>query len=534
MATKRELERLAADAVGAMTAKEAGRLLLRHRRDAYRKGKPDADGKKVFEPLDARLAKARGKDDEAKVVSLYNAVVFLDAVLMSVNYGDLVALTLALDSDAQRIAAALLALLREDAFATYLRRLKGQLMDDLSYPVSPEDYADVVAWGRTAALSTFSDVAIWFDGDDDQGDDQVFDDLQNLFDAGELVGGPALTRFGIGTVLVADGRLPAWAALRLTWSSWVIHQGYRVAPHSAINTGAPALVDTIIGDRGDLDDNGLRKLAKTFYTDCRRRPWGKDLVAAPDLDALVAVLIVASNPFLHIKPPDFGTVVFETFAATESDWNPYRQLDDDERVFQLETAVTVESLTRAAAAHGWTHTDFAHYYLEDLFRPSRDPAAARRRLGKMLVSMQPFETGRELSYGWSEAEEGEVSMSALVGIGLLTPLERQVARLQQMIDDRAALGVALDRLAARYFDGDNPLYISAVVDRIDETLEAAKVDLANWVARIKTLPGKAIPTAALTIREPNPSEETIKEFFDLVVEDAAHRSRIKNHRELLP
>ena len=72
MATKKELERLATDAVGAMTAKEAARLLLRHRRDAYRKDKPDADGKKVFAALDARLAKARGKDDEAKVVSLYN------------------------------------------------------------------------------------------------------------------------------------------------------------------------------------------------------------------------------------------------------------------------------------------------------------------------------------------------------------------------------------------------------------------------------------------------------------------------------
>ena len=529
MATKKELERLATDAVGAMTAKEAARLLLRHRRDAYRKDKPDADGKKVFAALDARLAKARGKQpDEAQVIDLYNAVVFLNTLITSVNHGALVTATFALDSDVQRVAAGLAALLREDAFAEYLRGLKAQLMDDLTFPVSPEDYAAVVAWGRTAALSTFGEVADFLAGD------QVFDLLQGLLDAGELVGGPALYHHNLyGAVAVADGRLPAWAALRLTWSPWVTRQGYRVAPHSAINTGAPALVDTIIGDGEALDDNGLRKLAKAFYTDCRRRPWGKDLVAAPDLDALVAVLIVASNPFLHIKPPDFGTVVFETFAATESDWNPYRQLDDDERVFQLETAVTVESLTRAAAAQGWTHSDFTLDYLEDLFRPSRDPAEARRKLGKMLVSMQPFETGRQLSYGWSEAEEGEISMSELVGIELLTPLERQVARLQQLIDDRAALGAALDRLAARYFDGDNPLFVSTVTDKIDETLEAAKVDLTNWVARLKAWPWKSIPTTALALREPDPDEETVAEFFDLVVKDAAHRSRIENHRELL-
>ena len=103
-----------------------------------------------------------------------------------------------------------------------------------------------------------------------------------------------------------------------------------------------------------------------------------------------------------------------------------------------------------------------------------------------------------------------------------------------MIDDRAALGAALDRLAARYFDGDNPLFVSAIVDKIDEILEAAKIDLANWVARLKAWPWKAISTTAFALREPDPDEETIKEFFDMVVEDAAARSRIKNHRELLP
>ena len=523
MPKKQQLELLTA-AAAEMTAKEAGRLLLRYRRDAYRKDKPD-DGKKVFDALGARLAKARGKDGEAQVVDLYNAVVWLNALIDAVNFGAFLSASFALDADVQRAAAGLAALLREDAFAEYLRGLKAQLMDDLPYPVSPEDYAAVVAWGRTDALLTFGEVADFFDGDDDQ----VFGELQALLDAGELVGGAALYHHNLdGAVAVADGRLPAWAALRLTWSSWVTRQGYRIAPHSAIKTDAPALVATIIGDGEALDDDGLRNLAKAFYTDCRRRPWGKDLVAAPDLAALVALLIVAPNPFLHISPPDFGAVAFETFATNETDWNPYRQLDDDEARFELEPAVTVASLTRAAAAHEWTHSDFALDYLEDLFRPSRDPAEARRKLGEMLVSMQPFETGRELSYGWSEAEEGEVSLADLIGIPLLTPLERQVARLQQMIDDRAALGVALDRLAARYFDGESPQFVTTVIERIDETLTAAKADLANWVARLNAWPWKAIPTTSLRVVEPQPDEKTVAEFFDLVVKGATDQSRVKN------
>lgn len=534
-----------------LTARQAGRLLLIYSQEAekkYAKGGMKDDvyppTKELWEALEDRVAKSRGKPEEKEAVDVYNGVVFLHALIAAANTGDFLHLLTGFAFDSYRVMTGLGIMLREDSTTQLIRFFKGRIIDETPKPLSRDDYRRLLEWEKTDNLYTLWEAAqIIYESDDEPTDkdeeeatDEIHDALVAKFQAGELVGGEAVEHPEIESpVLIVDGKLPAWAALRLVWKPFLFRQGYKVMDNATFVDWSPDLVDQVFASTGELlDGETLRKLAGDFYKACRRRPWGKGLVAKPDLDNLVKLLTQSPNPLLHINPVDFGRVDWEAFRQNERNWNAYRHVEEGEEVFESEPAATVASLN-AIASDFREGLAFERSWYEDNHYPTSSPEYRRNDLARLFGMMAELEVSRQpFTYGWHTKEEGELSLSELLGVNFYTPLERLIKSLRRINSLAVSIRRALQVVSDRYFGGLPILYNMQEEPLLEGEgyLRTATDGMNAWLDRLAKWPWD-IDTSSLQIEEPEADDEEVEYFVGLIIKAAKRQSKINNPDALL-
>ena len=455
--------------LGQLTAREAGRLLLIYWRESEKKGIAYTDYPPAIElknALNERLNKSRGKPEEAEAVKVYNGMVFLNSLIYEVNFGDFVGLAIAFAFDSYRVMTKVGTLLREDSTTQLIRYVRIDLVDSTPKPVSRDYYKRYEEWLSTElevldiatqniveAKIEAGEINEEEDRDGDEEHTRLYDSLVAALQAGELQGGDALAHPDIySPVLVEKGQLPAWAALRILWKPYLVDKGYRIADEATFADWSPDLIDQVYTPAGDLVEGAaLRKLATDFYKDCRRRPWGKGLVAKPDFDDLVKLLSQSPNPFLHIFPADFGQLDWKAFQKSEHNRRTYHT---GEEPFELEPAATVASLTAGAEAIIGKPFSFLKEWHEHLYYPTSTPEERRRALARTLEMMAQLDTTRQpFTYGFLQKAGDERSLSELLGVSFLTPLEEAIAQLRRQNNFAVSIRQALKVISDRYFGG---------------------------------------------------------------------------------
>lgn len=550
-------KRLAAN-LGALTAREAGRLLAIYRFEAERKKIAPSKYAPLVELWDAfrnRVQAAKTDPERRAATRNLQGLVFLATLFDVVNDKGFFA-SVAVAFDVFVVRSNIASLIREDAFAEILRHVKDSL-GGTPIPVSQDDYNRAVAWGLGDRLVILEGVAEgeadgWADaqtedlqpkeevpGTDDyeaaweawnEQRDRLFEaktkevarELEARLRAGELAGGEAVTHRELDAPVLIDpdGTIPAWVALRLLWKPFLARQGYRVYDDDGVSRDAPGRIDRVKSSKGEsLSGEEVHKLAADLYKQARRRPWGKKLVASPDPEALAVTLTLSRNPFLHVNAPDFGRVDWKTFAKSDGEG-----LDAEAVV-----AATAASLTAAGFDEG---------YFADLLRDEfyvADYAAARRRelahafdLAAIIdTTRQPFSFNRR-------EEEGMMPLADLLGVNFLTPLEAEVAKLREVSDGLASFKRAMEIIEDRYFDGLPVLLPERTyfVKQAEDNLAGIRDYLGSWLARLSKPPWN-VDTASLEPGEPEPDEDYVARFLDPILGDARHDADVADEFTLL-
>ena len=537
--------------LGQLTAREAGRLLLIYVQEAAKKDKTwDDNGypprKELWDAFHERRNRSRGKPEEAEAVNTFNGLVFLERLIGVINFGEFVSLATAFSFDSYRAMTKIGLLLQEDSTTQLIRVIRSDLFENSPKPVSKDDYKRFTLW-LEQALEPLSEVAAFIaipkplEGEpEDEAEpdaeeiDRVYDALVALLEAGELQGGEALAHPDIfSPILVEKGKLPAWAALRILWKPYLVDKGYRIADEATFADWSPDFIDQVYTPAGELvEGDALRRLAGDFYKDYRRRPWGKGLIAKPDLDNLVKLLTQSPNPFLHIYPADFGLVDWEAFQKSERNRRTYHR---GEEAFELEPAATVANLT-AISAKLWKPNSFKREWREDRYYPTPSPEGRRRDLARSLAMMAQLDTTRQpFTYGWMQREnDDEMSLSELLGLDFLTPLEQAVAALRQQNDFAVSIRQALKVISDRYFGG-LPILIGDAefpLIRGEDYLKTANEALNSWVGRLSRWPW-GVNTSSLEVADPEIDDDLVEQIVEKMIDEAKAASRIDNPDALL-
>lgn len=514
--------------LGQLTAREAGRLLLIYTKEAAKKKNTWGDEyppiKELWAALKERVDKSRGKPDEAEAVNTYNGLVFLQRVIAEINFGDFVGLAVAFAFDSYRVMTKIGLLLREDSTSQLIRFAKSDLVYSTPKPVSRDYYRRYQEWLPTE-LETFFDAAQYVaearveDSEleleqEDEEHDRVYAILVAALQAGELQGGDALAHPDIySPILIEKGKLPAWVALRLMWKPHLVDKGYRIADDATFADWSPDFIDQVYTPAGELvEGDALQRLAVAFYKDCRRRPWGKGLIAKPDPDDLVKLLSQSPNPFLHIYPADFGQVDWKAFQRSERNRRTYHT---SEEAFELEPAATVASLTAISEKIG-TRETFTHEWMEDRYYPTPSPENRRKDLARTLEMMAQLDTTRQpFTYGFLQKAGDERSLSELLGVSFLTPLEEAIAQLRRQNNFAVSIRQALKVISDRYFGGLSLLVGDAEEPLVEGEgyLKVANEALEHWVNRLANWPWQ-VETASLKVSDPEIDDEVV----DMIVE----------------
>lgn len=143
-----------------LSIKEAGRLLLIYIQEANKK---DHSGeypplKELWAAWNDRLAKSRGKPEEAQVVAEYNGLVFLQHLIAETN-DFATSAAVAFNLDAFRISAQIERVLQLSALSEVAQQIQARIYDDLPKPVSREDYDRILEWARRDSLISLADAA---------------------------------------------------------------------------------------------------------------------------------------------------------------------------------------------------------------------------------------------------------------------------------------------------------------------------------------------------------------------------------------
>lgn len=521
-----------------LSAKEAGRLYVIYSHEADRKDVDIVDygpAKELKEALNAQVLRSRGKPEEREAVNRYNGVVFLADLFNEINYEAGMTMRMAFALDAVQVQGRVFLLIQQDLTTEAIRKIR-QAFADQPKPLTREEYDWLMEWSRSDLPIDFDSAASFIADPDLTGDydatyDEVYhatyDALVEKLQAGELVGGESIFDNELDTsILITDGTIPAWAALRMVWRQYVKGRGLRIYDMADYADFAPEMVDRVGGTNGDaLDGDALKKLVADFYKDCRRRPWGKKgLVAKVDPDVLVKLLTQSENPLLHRNAPDLGRVDWAIFQKTE--------VDDDGKPFETNFAATVASLNQLDADFRKGY-DFTPGFYQEQFYPTDMPVIARMNRDRLFRMMARLDTTRQ-PFTFDRKEEGMISMSDFIGVKFLTPFEQMIADLRRQNNAFASLKEAMKILSDRYFGG-LPILLESVelpMKKTEEALESANSMLNIWLDIIQTYPWE-IDVSDLRPGEPEIDQEFVDLLIEKLINAARHKSKITESEALL-
>lgn len=515
-----------------LSAKEAGRLYAIYAHEADRKGVELSDYgpiKELWEAFNVRVARSRGKPDEAEAVNCFNGLVLLTNLFVGINFDFGAHILMALASEAMQVKLTLFLLLQQDFTTEAIRRIREAFIEQPK-PLTREEYDWLIQWNQSDHLIDLSSAASFIDGEGEDSDadtySAIYDALAEKLRAGELVGGESIFDPELdSSVLISDGTIPAWAALRMVWRQYVASQGLRVYDLADYADFAPEMVDRVGDMDGEpLNPDALRKLAADFYKACRRRPWGKKMVAKVDPDVLVQLLTQSSNPLLHRNAPDLGRV----------DWASFRRTERDRKgePFEADLAATVTSLNALDPDFRKGYNFVSDYYREQ-FYPTEMPSFARAERARLFRMMAQLDTTRQ-PFTFDRKEEGMMTLSEFMGIKFATPFEQKVTELRKMNDQLASTQLALKILSDRYFGG-LPVLLSdmeTLLDSAEEAVRDANEVLNVWLDRLQTWPWE-IDATELRPGEPEVDQVLVDELIEKAVMVARNRSRLTESEALL-
>jgi hypothetical protein len=223
------------------------------------------------------------------------------------------------------------------------------------------------------------------------------------------------------------------------------------------------------------------------------------------------------------------------------DWEAFRQSERNRRTyhtgeeaFELEPVATVASLT-AISPKIWKSLDFKHAWREDRYYPTSSPEERRRDLARTLAMMAQLDTTRQpFTYGWLQKASDERSLSELLGVNFLTPLEEAVAQLRRQNNFAVSLRQALKIISDRYFGGLSLLIGDAEEPVVEGEgyLKAANEALEQWVKRLANWPWQ-VETASLEAGDPEIDDEVVDTIVERVLTEVKRRGTTNDPDALL-
>jgi hypothetical protein len=150
-------------------------------------------------------------------------------------------------------------------------------------------------------------------------------------------------------------------------------------------------------------------------------------------------------------------------------------------------------------------------------------------MAQLDTTRQPF------TYGWLQKPEADtMSLSELLGVNFLTPLEEAVANLRYQNSVAVSIRQALKVISDRYFGG-LPLLIGDAefpLIRGEDYLKTANEALNSWVGRLSRWPW-GVDTSSLEVADPEIDDDLVDQIVEKMIDEAKNRSRIDNPDALL-
>lgn len=323
----------------------------------------------------------------------------------------------------------------------------------------------------------------------------------DLIKAGELQGGEAVALGDCydSTLIDAEGKIPAWAALRPLWRLWLIDHDYLIRPNDITPDTLQGKLVAYTVD-GDLTGEDLVNVVAEFLAECRAKAWGAGITSDVDLVKLARFLSEVMNPLTAAagEALQLGGVDLAAFREEEGE-DPF----DVSYNFWVTTA---GSLRQRAADLGLTLEDVdevarirRRYYLSDT------PEEIREDLGR-LVNMA------------SVAEPIDRRF-----------LEENIKRLGEVFGEIATVRLVFDLIADEYFDG-LPVLLPYVEDRFsayDQLLAFTEDDLTDKLARLSSDPWYIDTSDLQLVKEPADEDKAI-DRVDVIIKYTLQMAGLKS------
>ncbi len=338
--------------------------------------------------------------------------------------------------------------------------------------------------------------------------------LVDMVKTGDLEGGQAVSLDRVwGLVLIKNGKIPAWAALRSVWGRWLYDHDHflRITPDPDPTTLNG--IQKVYNAEGDVDVAALVALARDFFEDCQAKPWAEGLGDAGQIGfvALARFLCEEEEPIMPYTALNLGDVDFEAFKVHEAD-----------AVFGDPTwAATVRSLKSKAADFGVEPEIFHSDYLLDRYYPTDDAERIRRTISLAFNLLDNLKVShREFTYKRGKKKTAK----DYFGVEFVTPLEEAVKFLSDAFEVVATVKRSYQLLSDQYFGGMSLLF-QEVTDRLEDAeklLAVAEKGLQDWLKRIETLwpDDDEIDLSSLRLVKPEADEQEAREFAALLIRTA--------------
>ena len=128
----------------------------------------------------------------------------------------------------------------------------------------------------------------------------------------------------------------------------------------------------------------------------------------------------------------------------------------------------------------------------------------------------------------------ERSLSELLGVNFLTPLEETVGQLRRQNNFAVSIRQALKVISDRYFGG-LPILLNSTETPLQEgelSLKLANEALEGWVKRLSRWPWQ-VATASLELDDPEIDDEAVEAVVEKIMHVAKQNSRIDDPEALL-
>lgn len=522
-----------------LSAKEAGRLLLIYTQEADKRGlvwdeyKPTQE---LWAAYNAMVDKSRGKAEEKAAVNRYNGLAFLARLINSINRNALT-MAFATGHDASNAANRLEKLLFQLFVGDLALNVKGIFENQTPAAVTSEEYTKIVHWleeEEISSLEAAAEVTVEFMNEEGLPDEEVegkteeiYKLLEEAMKKGELTGGeswdcealydedrdyPFIGR----AMLLKDGSIPGWLALRVAWRSWLEAKDMAIGETAGsynLDKFSPDGIYEVIGPDGyPLAYEAVVELAEKFYKACRRKAWGKKLIDAPDPALLVATFLQEAKPFLYANALDFGPV----------NWQQFKKAEEPPEGWHTGIFATNKSLTAKLKALNlveYPSFSLVHDFDKDLYYINSLSGLIRseRRYALRLLSI--------LTLGYRRPQlrmKGESpSLTNLVGIQLSTPIEEAVKETQDVYNFLDGIMQAFNVISERYFDGLPVVWgqIQNHYERSKNKLEQTRITLEKQSKQIAFLLND-VDIEPLRLAPPTADQAIVDQLVQRIIDDA--------------